>query len=396
MPHYDVIVAGIGGMGSAACYHLAKRGQRVLGLERFDLGHGMGSSHGLSRIIRIAYFEGPQYVPLLKRASQLWKETGDEAGMQLLYVTGSMDIAPEGEGFVEASRQSCIQHDLKHEVMSRDDIERRFPAFRLTPQHCGLWQPDGGFVASERAIYAHAGLAMKHGAELRFNEPLLSWKATANGGVEVETARRTVSAGRLVLASGAWMPELVPALGRSEHIVKQAIGWFGVRRPELFQPAHFPVFILTVEEGNFYGFPLFEHPGFKLGGPHFAREPIDPNDPDRTPSVKQVQAIRDCLKRYLPDAAGDPLTVKGCMYTVTPDEHFVVDTLPEAPQVTVISACSGHGYKFCSVLGEVAADLAIRGETSFDISPFSIRRLDDPALLPIGAQWRAAEHAGTV
>jgi sarcosine oxidase len=394
MPHYDAIVAGIGGMGSAACYHLAKRGQRVLGLERFDLGHSMGSSHGLTRIIRIAYFEGGHYVPLLKRAAELWRETGDEAGQQLLYVTGSMDIAPEGEGFVEASRRSCVEHDLKYEVLSRADIERRFPAFHLTPQHCGLWQPDGGFVASERAIYAHAGLAMKHGAELRFNEPLLSWKPTANGGVEVTTERGTYSAGSLVLTAGAWMPELVPALGRSEHIVKQAIGWFGVRRPELFQPDRFPVFILTVEEGNFYGFPLWEHPGFKLGGPHFAREPIDPNDRDRTPSARQVAAIQECLKRYLPDAAGDPLTLKGCMYTVTPDEHFVVDRLPDAPQVTVVSACSGHGYKFCSVLGEVAADLAIKGETRFDIAPLSIRRLDDPALLPIGEQWRAKEHAG--
>jgi sarcosine oxidase len=374
MPHYDVIVAGIGGMGSSTCYHLAKRGQRVLGLERFDLGHTMGSSHGMTRIIRIAYFEGTQYVPLLKRASELWQETGREAGTQLFFKTGSLDIAPEGAGFAESSLKSCLEHDLPHELLSKSEIHKRYPAFNLPDGHIANWQPDGGFIASERAIYAHAGLAMKHGAELRFNEPVLSWKPTADGGVEVKTARETYTAGSLVLSSGAWMPELVQTLGKTETIVKQAIGWFGVRRPELFQPDNFPVFILTVEEGNFYGFPLWEHPGFKLGGPHFAREPIDPNDPDRTPSPRQVQAIRDCLKRYIPDAAGDPLTIKGCMYTVTPDEHFVVDTLPEAPQVVVLSPCSGHGYKFCSVLGEVAADLAIKGETPFDISPLSIRR----------------------
>ena len=374
MNHYDVIVAGVGGMGSSACHHLAKRGQRVLGLDRFDLGHSMGSSHGLTRIIRIAYFEGPQYVPLLKRASQLWKETGDAAGTQLMYTTGSLDIAPEGEGFVESSRQSCLDHGLTHEVLSRKDIETRFPAFHLTPQHIGLWQPDGGFVASERAIYTHAGMAMANGAELRFNEPVLSWKPTAQGGVEVTTGRTTYTAGSLVLTAGAWMPELVPALGKAEHIVKQAIGWFGVKRPALFSADKFPVFILTVDEGNFYGFPLWEHPGFKLGGPHFGREPIDPNDTDRTPSAKQVASIRDCLRKYIPDASGDPLTIKGCMYTVTPDEHFVVDRLPETPQVVVISACSGHGYKFCSVLGEVAADLVTKGETPFDLSPFSISR----------------------
>ncbi|MGL4242799.1 MAG: N-methyl-L-tryptophan oxidase [Beijerinckiaceae bacterium] len=376
MPHFDVIVAGIGGMGSAACHHLARRGKRVLGLERFDLGHPMGSSHGLTRIIRIAYFEGTQYVPLLKRAAELWEEAGRAAGMQLFHKTGSLDIAPEGAGFAESSVKSCIEHDLPHEMLDKAEIERRYPAFRLPDGHVANWQPDGGFIASEKAIYAHAGLAMKDGAELRFNEPALSWKTTADGGVEVKTARTTYTAGALVLTAGAWMPELVPALGRTEHIVKQAIGWFATRRPERFAVGAFPVFILTVDEGNFYGFPLYEHPGFKLGGPHFAREPIDPNDMDRTPSPKQVQAIRDCLARYIPDAAGDPLTIKGCMYTVTPDEHFVIDTLPDAPQVTVISACSGHGYKFCSVLGEVAADLATTGASRFDLSPFRIGRFN--------------------
>jgi sarcosine oxidase len=375
MPHYDVIVAGVGGMGSAACYHLAKRGKRVLGLEKFDLGHSMGSSHGLTRIIRIAYFEGEHYVPLLKRAAELWTETGREANTQLLYVTGSLDIAPEGEGFVESSHGSCLKHDLKHEVLDNAELRKRYPQFTLTSKHHALWQPDGGFVASERAIYTHAGLAMKHGAELRFNEPILSWKPTKDGGLEVKTERTTYTAGHLVLSSGAWMPELVPELGKTEHIVKQAIGWFGVKNPAQFMPERFPVFILTVEEGNFYGFPLWEHPGFKLGGPHFAREPIDPNNPDRTPSPKQIAAIRNCLKRYIPDANGDPMTIKGCMYTVTPDEHFVVDRLPATPQVIALSPCSGHGYKFCSVLGEVAADLVIKGETPFDISELSIRRL---------------------
>jgi len=375
MSHYDVIVAGVGGMGSAACYHLAKRGQKVLGLERFDLGHVMGSSHGLTRIIRIAYFEGEQYVPLLKRAAILWEETGREAGTQLFFKTGSLDIAPEGAGFAESSQKSCLEHDLPHEMLSRAEIARRYPAFTLPEGHIANWQPDGGFIASERGIFTHAGLAMKHGAELRFNEPILSWKTTPAGGVEVRTERQTYTAGSLVLASGAWMPELVPVLGRTETIVRQAIGWFAVRKPELFQPDRFPVFILTVDEGNFYGFPLWEHPGFKLGGPHFAREPIDPNDPDRTPSAKQVAAIRDCLRKYIPDAAGDPMTIKGCMYTVTPDEHFVVDRLPDAPQVIALSPCSGHGYKFCSVLGEVAADLVTKGVTPFDISSLSIRRL---------------------
>ncbi len=276
---YDVIVAGVGGMGSAACHHLAKQGQRVLGLERFDIGHAMGSSHGMSRIIRLAYFEGSQYVPIVRRAHELWRETGREAGMDLLYVTGSLDVAPEGAGPVESSRRSCLDHGLTHETLTRAEIEKRFPAFRLTDSHIGLWQPDGGFVASERAIYAHVGLAQSRGAEIRANEPVLSWEPTAHGGVKVTTARGTYMAGRLVLTSGAWMDTLNPALAPHLRMVKQAIGWFTVRDPAKFRLGAFPVFILTVDEGNFYGFPLWEHPGFKLGGPHFAREPIDPSIP---------------------------------------------------------------------------------------------------------------------
>jgi sarcosine oxidase len=375
MTHYDVIVAGIGGMGSAACYQLAKRGQRVLGLEKFDLGHTQGSSHGLTRIIRIAYFEGAHYVPLLQRASVLWDEAGREANTQLLYVTGSLDVARQGHELVEGSIQSCRDHGLKHEIMSHADIQKRFPAFHLTPEYYGNWQPDGGFVASERAIYTHCGLAMKHGAALRFNEPVLSWRATPGGGVEVKTARTTYTAGHLVMTTGAWMPEMVDAIAETgTEPKKQAIGWFTVKRPELFEIGRFPVFILTVENDTFYGFPLWEHPGFKLGGPHFGREDIDPNDPDRTPSPRQVALIRECLRRILPDAAGEPLTVKGCMYTVTPDEHFIIDRLPGAPQVLVFSPCSGHGYKFASVFGEVAADLVTTGKSRFDISPFSLSR----------------------
>ena len=377
--HYDVIVAGVGGMGSAACHHLARRGQRVLGLERFDLGHAMGSSHGMSRIIRLAYFEGTQYVPLVRRAHELWRETGREAGMDLLHVTGSLDLAAEGAGPVESSRQSCLDHGLAHETLSHAEIARRFPAFHIPKGHVGLWQPDGGFVASERAIHAHVGLAQARGAEIRCNEPVLEWSATAHGGVEVVTARGRYTAGRLLLTSGAWMDELNPALAPHIRMVKQAIGWFGVKRPDLFRMGAFPVFILTVEEGNFYGFPLWEHPGFKVGGPHYAREPVDPRQPDRTPSERQVAALRGFLSKYLPDAAGEPLGVKGCIYTVTPDEHFVIDRMPGAEQVIFASCCSGHGYKFASAIGEALADLATSGASRFDLSPFALDRFQRAA-----------------
>jgi sarcosine oxidase len=377
--HYDVIVAGVGGMGAAACHHLARKRQRVLGLERFDIGHGMGSSHGMSRIIRLAYFEGTQYVPIVKRAHELWTETGREAGMDLLYVTGSLDLASEGAGFVESSRRSCLDHGLEHDVLSHADIAKRFPAFHLPKGHIGLWQKDGGFVASERAIYAHVGLAQARGAEIRANEPVLEWHPTAGGGVRVKTPRGEYTAGHLVITSGAWMDTLNPALAPHIKTVKQAIGWFTASRPELFRIGAFPVFILTVEEGNFYGFPLWEHPGFKIGGPHYGREPIDPSNPDRTPTPRQITLMREFLERYIPAAAGEPLGIKGCIYTVTPDEHFVIDTMPGAPQVSFASCCSGHGYKFASAIGEIMADIATTGSTRFDISPFSLARFKQAA-----------------
>jgi sarcosine oxidase len=371
---YDVIVAGVGAMGSATCWQLAKRGLRVLGLERFDLGHAMGSSHGLSRIIRLAYFEGSHYVPIVRRAHDLWRETGQEAGMQLLHVTGSLDLAPEGAGPVESSLQSCLDHGLVHDVLDGAEIARRFPAFQLPAGHIGLWQPDGGFVASEKAIYAHVGLAQSRGADIRTNEPMLDWTPTAQGGVVVRTERGTYSAGRLVITSGGWIADAVPQLAQRVTTVKQAIGWFTTRRPELFRQGAFPVFILSVEEGNFYGFPLYEHPGFKLGGPHFGREPLDPHDSDRTPSPTQVAMIRECLARYLPDAAGEPLTLKGCVYSVSPDEDFIIDTVPSVPQAIFASCCSGHGFKFASAIGEILADLSTTGRSAFDLQPFSLGR----------------------
>lgn len=371
---YDVIVAGVGAMGSAACWHLAQRGLRVLGLERFDLGHTMGSSHGLTRIIRLAYFEGSKYVPIVQRAHELWQKTGDEAGLKLLHVTGSLDLAPAGAGQVESSLQSCLDHGLEHEQLDAKELARRFPGFTLPSGHIGLWQPGGGFVASEKAIFAHVGLAQSRGAEIRTNEPMLDWSPTADGGVTVRTARGTYSAGRLVITSGGWIADAVPSLARTVTTVRQAIGWFTTRKPELYREGVFPVFILTVEEGNFYGFPLYEHPGFKLGGPHFGREPMDPRDDDRTPSPRQVELIRACLARYLPDAAGEPLTLKGCLYSVTPDEDFIIDSVPGVPQAVFASCCSGHGFKFASAIGEILADLSDSGRSRFDLAPFSLAR----------------------
>jgi sarcosine oxidase len=371
---FDTIVAGVGGMGSAALYHLAKRGQRVLGLERFEIGHTQGSSHGETRIIRMAYFEGSNYVPIVQRAYQLWDELSAEAGTDLIRRTGSLEMSEAGFDFVDRSLASCLDHGLPYELLDAAETMQRFPAFRLHPETSAIFQPDGGYVLCEAALRAHVDLARHHGAQLRTGETVLEFKPTPHGGVEVRTNRATYTAGSLILTAGAWMQQLVPALAGTVTTSKQAIAWFAPRTEALFRPGNMPVFIHFGAEGEFYGFPQHSAQGVKVGGPHFARVPIDPDQPDRTPEPHQIDALRGFMARHLPDAAGPPIAASGCIYTSTPDEHFVIDRLPGTPQVVVMSPCSGHGYKFASAMGDIAADLAIKGHTWADIAPFALSR----------------------
>ena len=371
--HYDAIVLGVGGMGSAACYHLARRGMRVLGLERFDIPHALGSSHGVNRIIRLAYYEDPRYVPLLRRAYALWRELEAGFGEQLLHVTGSIDAsAPDGEVF-RGSQRSCEEHDLPHEVLTGAELNRRFPGFRLPADHLALVQPDGGFLLSERCIVAHVVAAQAAGAEVRARERLLGWEPIGDG-VRVETDRGRYEAERLVVCAGAWVGELVPALAGLARPERQVLGWFQPRRPELFAPGRCPVFNLTVPEGRYYGFPVYGVPGFKVGRYHHRGEEVDPETMAREPEAIDEEILRAFTARYFPDAAGPTMALKTCLFTNTPDEHFVIDALPDHPRVIVASPCSGHGFKFCAVVGEVLADLVERGETAHDIGLFRLRR----------------------
>lgn len=373
---YDVIVLGIGGMGSAACWHLARRGQRVLGLERFDIPHAMGSSHGVNRIIRLAYFEDPSYVPLLRRAYENWREAETRFGEQLLHVTGSIDAGPDDSRVVQGALTACELHNLPHEVLDAAALNARFPGYLLPAGHAAVLQREGGFVASERAIVAHVALAQAEGADIRARERVLSWEP-AGDGVRVRTERSTYEAGRLVLAAGAWMQDLVPALAGRAVPERQVLGWFQPRDPAAYTPATFPVFNALFEEGHFYGFPAWGQPGFKLGRYHHLNETGPAETIDREVHARDEAALRIALSRYFPKADGPTMTLRSCLFTNTPDEHFVLDTLPGLPQVVVASPCSGHGYKFCSVIGEILADLATDGETRFGIGLHRIGRLTE-------------------
>jgi sarcosine oxidase len=373
--HYDDIVIGLGGMGSATAAHLARRGRRVLGLEQYDLLHERGSSHGLTRIIRLAYHEDPSYVPLLRRAYELWHALEAEAQERLLVTTGSLEGGPQDGSTFRGALDAARLHDLPHEVLDAAQMARRFPAYRgFPPETRAVLQPDGGFLLAERCVLAHVTSALRHGAELRFREPVLGWQASPEGEVRVTTDRGIEEADRLVICGGAWAGRLVPSLEPFARPERQVLAWLQPSRPELFAPGIFPVFLLDVDEGSYYGFPVHDVPGFKFGRYHHRQQPIDPDSPDRSADGADEALLRGFAARYFPDGAGPTVMLKACIFTNTPDEHFVLDTLPAAPQVSVAAGFSGHGFKFCSVVGEVMADLAMHGATSHDISLFRLAR----------------------
>ena len=365
---YDVIVLGAGGMGSATAYQLARRGARVLLLERYGIPHEQGSSHGFTRIIRLAYFEHPSYVPLLRRAYDLWEELERESHESLLHITGSIDAGAADSRTVTGSLHSCQVHDLPHEVLTSAELSRRFPGYGLPDELVAVWQPRGGFLVPEACITTHVARAAHHGAEVRAHEQVLDWEATGSG-VVVTTDRGRYEAGRLVVAAGSWTGALVPALQRWLVPERQVLAWFDLADRDLFAPSHFPVFNLDFGGEHWYGFPEFGVPGFKIGCYHHLREAVDPDTVDRAAvTPRDVELLHSVVRDCFPAVGDEVLLTKTCLFTNTPDEHFILDRLPDTPQVVIAHACSGHGFKFSSVIGEIAADLALDGDTRHDIA----------------------------
>lgn len=375
---YDVIVVGLGGMGSACCWQLARRGLRVLGLDAFGLGHRLGSSHGVNRIIRKPYYENPAYVPLVLRAYDLWRDLEAASGTPILHLTGGIDAGPEDSRTFLGAVEACRLHGLPHEILDTTALRGRFPAFDLPAGTMAVFSPDSGFVLSEVAISTHLCLAESLGATLRRPEPVLGWEPRG-GGVTVTTGQGTYEAGALILAAGAWMADLVPGLRPIAVPERQVIGWFQPRQPELFRIGRFPVFTMKMPEGEFYGFPEFGLPGLKIGRHRHRHEATSPQAVDRNVTAADEAMLRDAIDRYLPLAGGRMLHAATCLYTNTPDEDFIIDRLPGRENVVLLSPCSGHGYKFCSVIGELAADLVTKGRTRLDIRFLSLDRFRDRA-----------------
>ncbi len=370
-----MIVVGVGAMGSATVHHLARRGRRVLGLERFDIPHDQGSSHGVNRIFRFAYYEDPAYVPLMRRSVELWRDLEREAGEQLVHVTGSVDAGPEDGRVFAGSLESCRLHDLSYQVFDGAELADRFPGYRLPPDHRALFQPDGGFVLAERGVVAHVQAAQRSGAEVRAREAVRSWELTAGGAVRVVSERDVYEAEALVVTAGAWVGELVSALKPVTVPERQVLGWFQPTAPELFTPERFPVFNLEVEEGRYYGFPVFGVPGFKIGRYHHLGEDTDPDHVERSITRADEEVLRRAVSRYFPAADGPTMALKTCLFTNSPDEHFIIDGVH--PQVVVAGGFSGHGYKFVPAIGEAIADLVTGTVPAHDLSGFALDRFPE-------------------
>ena len=373
MPSYDAIVIGAGGMGSAAIYHLARRGLKVLGLERYEIPHEMGSSHGYSRMIRYTLQEHPSYVPLVRRAYELWHELEHATGEKLLVTTGSIRAGLPDSSFFKNAKESCDLHNIPYEILAAAEINKRFPGYRFPEELSSIYQADGGFLLPEQCIVNHVRAAEEAGAEVRTQETVLDWEPQG-GGIQVRSDRDTYTADKLVVTAGAWAAKLVPEVAAYAVPERQVMAWFQPERPELFTPEVFPVFGILTEEGRYYGFPSYTVPGFKIGRSHHLEQKVDPDLMDREVHAEDEKVLRQTVNRYFPLAAGDLVERKTCIFTNTPDEHFMIGVLPRHPQVSVAAGFSGHGFKFASVVGEIMADLAQNGGTGHDISLFNLDR----------------------
>lgn len=371
----DVIVVGLGAMGGAAALALARRGARVIGLDRFAPPHGHGSSHGETRIIREAYFEHPLYVPLVRRALELWLALEEEWGAPLYRRTGGLMIGhPEG-GLLPGSRASAEAHAVPHELLSGEEIRRRWATLHPEPGMVGLLEHRAGLLFVEEIVQAQLELARRSGADLRYGTEVRRWSA-GPAGVRVETADGEISADSLVLAAGAWMGRLVPVLGPHLQVERQTIHWYAPAAPGArFHPDRWPLVLWDPgDEALFATFP-------DVGGGvkaiiHHSGILTDVAVPEEPPTADEETRMRSLLARFAPEAGGPRLRAVTCLYTNTPDRHFLIDRHPEASRVLLLSPCSGHGFKFSSVIGEIAAGLVLQNQPRFDLTPFRLARFN--------------------
>jgi sarcosine oxidase len=378
----DVVVAGLGVMGSAVAAELSRRGLRVVGLDPHTPPHRLGSSHGETRMIRQAYSENPLYVPLVRRAYEAWRELELRSGRRLLFETGGIVGGfPHGD-LVRGAEASARAHGLPLDRPDPAEAAERYPFVRLSAGHRLLVDPRAGYLRAEACVSAFLDLARAAGAELRTGEALVAWSEEGppdGGGLRVRTSAGTVPAGGLVLATGAWTAGLAAAPPMPLQPVRMVQHWFRTEAAG-FDPADIPVFLVEYEAGKIlYGFPDVGS-GVKAAFHHGGR-PVDPQAPRQEASAEEVEAVREVLGRHFPDARWLGVRSEPCLYTLTPDRHFVLDRHPKCRRVVVAAGFSGHGFKFAGALAGVVADLMTDLEPTFDPGPFGLDRFGSGPLV---------------
>ena len=377
---YDVIVLGLGAMGSAAAMRLAARGTRVLGVDQFRPPHDRGSSHGGTRMIRQAYGEGAAYIPLVLRSYELWEKLERDVHTQLLFLTGGLILGPRDGTMVPRAAAAAREHGIHYETLTAREVQARYPAVVPLPSDVALLESRAGYLLPEECIRAQLRVAAAHGAELRSEEPVLSWTAEA-GRVEVRTAQSTYAAERMVIAAGPWANQALGSIVPLQ-VTRQVMAWIQpVGGIDAFLPTRLPVFLSESDDGRpAYGFPAIDGPsGGVKAAVHGSAEVCTPETVDRSIRQSDRAEILRKVSRRMPALAGAIIKAQTCLYTVTPDEHFIIGLHPDHPAVSIACGFSGHGFKFAPVVGEILADLAIDGRTSHPIAMFSPLRFANPA-----------------
>ncbi len=376
MAAYDAIVIGAGGMGSAACYHLSRRGLRVLAIEQHEIGHDRGSSHGQTRIFRRSYFEHTDYVPLLNRAGELWSKLEAESGRRLLQRVGLLLVGRPDGPVLPGVQRVAREHGLPIESLSIDELPRRFPGFAARPDQAALFEPDAGFLRVEECVQAHLELALRHGATILCGQLVREWSA-GPGGVRVCTQEAEFTGGSLVIAGGAWSGRLLAGLGLPLEVRRKVQLWFATDNPAHEVLRGCPAFAFDLDEGFFYGLPAIE-PGVIKVAEHTGGQPVaDADTLDRELRPEDLRPVQRFNAAYLPGVRPLVQRYSVCMYTMTPDQHFIIDRHPEHARVVFAAGFSGHGYKFSPLVGSILADLVMNGRTSEPIAFLSLSR---PAL----------------
>lgn len=368
----DVAVIGLGAMGSASLWRLAERGVNAIGFEQFALAHDQGSSHGESRVTRTAYFEDPRYVPLIRKSFELWRELEAVSGQSVLTMTGMLSIGKPDTAVITGTLASVREYHLAHETLDAQEMLRRYPQHVVRQDEVAIYEDDAGVLRPERSIEAMVARARDLGATAVTETVVDSIDPRADG-VYITANGETVRAGHVILAVGTWLPSFLPDLELPVIPSRQVLVWWPVKRPAEFAPNRFPVYIHADMGHNWYGFPTLDGSTIKMGV-HHEGTPTTPQTVDRTTYPSDLNLPREFVTKYLRGVVPHVAQAKVCMYSNTPDLNFLVGVVPGNPRVSVLGGFSGHGFKFASVLGDIAADLATTGGTDYPIGLFALDR----------------------